>query len=130
MQLLIERPALAERVEHLELLAQSDAPGVEYLVEMIDFFHAHPEAHVAQLLEFWRDTPKSKALERLLQQEVTVDDKVLEQEFFETIAHLLQKGLRARVQNLLAEARLRPLTMAETREIESITRDLATKAPS
>ena len=130
MQLLLERPALAERVEHFELLAQSDAPGVEYLIEMIDFFHAHPDAHAAQLLEFWRDTPKSKALERLLQQEVNVDESTLEREFLETITHLLQKGLRARVQNLLAEARLRPLTIAETREIESITRDLATRTPS
>lgn len=128
MQLLLERPTLAERVEHFELLAQSDAPGVEFLIEMIDFFHAHPDAHAAQLLEFWRDTPKFKALERLLQQEVNVDESTLEREFLETITHLLQKGLRARVQNLLAEARLRPLTMAETREIESITRDLATKA--
>jgi DNA primase len=130
MQLLLERPALAERVEHFALLAQSDAPGVEYLIEMIDFFHAHPDAHAAQLLEYWRDTPKFKALDRLLQQEVNVDESTLEQEFLETITHLLQKGLRARVQSLLAEARLRPLTMAETREIESITRDLATKAAS
>lgn len=130
MQLLIERPSMAERVDHLELLAQSDAPGVEYLIEMIDFFHEHPEAHAAQLLEFWRDTPKGKALERLLQQEVSVDEAVLEREFSETIAHLCQKGLRGRVQSLLAEARLRPLTPAETREIESITRELATKAPS
>ncbi len=59
-----------------------------------------------------------------------MDECTLEQEFLETIKQLLQKGLRARVQNLLAEARLRPLTMAETREIESITRDLATKAQS
>jgi DNA primase len=130
MQLLIERPALAERVDHLELLAQSDTPGVEFLIEMIDFFHAHPEAHVAQLLEFWRDTPKSRALERLLQQEVNVDESTLEREFLETIAHLCQKGLRFRVQSLLAEARLRPLTEAETREIASITRELAIRAPA
>ena len=129
MQLLVERPAMAERVDHLELLAQSDAPGVEFLIEMIDFFHAHPDARAAQLMEFWRDTPKGKALERLLQQEVTMDESLLEREFMETIAHLCQKGLRGRVQSLLAEARLRPLTPAETREIESITRELATKPP-
>jgi DNA primase len=130
MQLLIEKPALAEGVDHLELLAQSDAPGVHLLIEAIDFFHAHPDAQVAQLLEFWRDTPKGKALERLLQQEVNVNEATLEREFTETIAHLGQKGLRARVQNLLAESRVRPLTGAETREIESLTRDLAVKGHS
>lgn len=130
MQLLLERPSLAERVDHLELLAQSDAPGIEFLIEMIDFFHAHPEAHAAQLSEFWRDTPKGKALERLLQQETSLEESTLEQEFLGTISHLCKKGLRSRVQGLLAEARIRPLTPAEAREIESITRELATKAPS
>ena len=128
LQLLIEKPEMAERVEHLELLMQSDAPGVQLLVEAIDFFHAHPDAKVAQLLEFWRETPKGRALERLLQQEVNVDEATLEREFTETMAHLCQKGLRVRVQNLLAEARLRPLTEAETREIESLTRELATRS--
>ncbi|TXH03287.1 MAG: DNA primase [Nevskiaceae bacterium] len=130
LQLLLENPALCERVEHVELLMQSDAPGVPLLVEAVDFFHAHPDARAAQLLSFWRDTPKGRALERLLQQEVNVDEATLEREFAETIAHLCQKGLRARVQHLLAEARLRPLTVAETREIESITRELAVKTAS
>ncbi|MGH8457138.1 MAG: DNA primase, partial [Stenotrophobium sp.] len=56
LQLLLEKPELAERAEHLELLAQSDAPGIALLIEAIDFFHAHPQAHAAQLMEFWRDS--------------------------------------------------------------------------
>ena len=130
LQLLAEKPELAERVEHLELLMQSDAPGVQLLVEAIDFFHAHRDAKVGQLMEFWRETAKGRALERLLQQEVNVDEATLEREFTETMAHLCQKGLRVRVQNLLAEARLRPLTDAETREIESLTRELAIRGPA
>ena len=128
LQLLLEKPAMAERVDHLELLTQSDAPGIALLIEAVDFFHAHPEAHAAQLMESWRDTPKGKALERLMQQESSMDEATLEREFTETIAHLGQKGLRARVQNLLAESRLRPLTEAETREIEGITRQLGTRS--
>ena len=130
LQLLLERPNMAENVDHLELLMQSEAPGVALLIEAIDFFHAHPEAHVAQLLEFWRETPKGKALERLLQQEVNVDEAVLQQEFNETLAHLCQKGRRVRVQQLLTEARLRPLTAVETREIETLTRELAVRGPA
>lgn len=130
LQLLLEKPAMAEQVEHLELLTQSDAPGIALLIEAIDFFHAHTDAHAAHLMEFWRDTPKGKALERLMQQEVSLDDATIQQEFTETIAHLGQKGLRARVQNLLAESRLRPLTEAETREIEGITRELGARPAS
>lgn len=127
LQLLLEKPALAEHVEHLELLEQSDAPGITLLIEAIDFFHGHPEAHAAHLLEFWRESPKGKALERLMQQETNLDEATLEREFSETMAHLSQKGLRAHVQTLLAESRLRPLTEAETREIEGITRQLGTR---
>jgi DNA primase len=130
LQLLLEKPALAERVEHLELLEQSDAPGIALLIEAVDFFHAHPGAHAAQLLESWRDTPKGRALERLMQQEANLDEATLEREFNETMAHLSQKGLRAHVQSLLAASRLRPLTEAETREIEGITRQLSGRAPS
>jgi DNA primase len=129
LQLLLEKPLLAERVEHLELLAQSDAPGITLLIEAVDFFHEHPGAHAAQLLAFWRDTPKGKALERLMQQETNLDEATLEREFTETMAHLGQKGLRVRVQSLLAESRLRPLTEAESREIEGITRQLGTRPP-
>ncbi|MGH8505394.1 MAG: DNA primase [Stenotrophobium sp.] len=127
LQLLLEKPELAEQVTNIELLHQSEAPGVAMLVDAIDFFHAHPQAHAAQLLEFWRDTAQGRSLERLLRQEVNVDEATLQREFSETIAHLCQKGLRARVQHLLAESRLRPLTDAETGEIQSITRELSTR---
>ena len=127
LQLMLEKPELAERITNLELLSQSEAPGVAMLVDAIDFFHAHPQAHAAQLLEFWRDSAQGRALERLLQQEVNIDEATLEREFTETIAHLCQKGMRARVQHLLSESRLRTLTDAESREIQSITRELSTR---
>lgn len=130
LQLLLEKPAMAEGVEHLELLTLSDAPGIALLIEAIDFFHAHPEARASQLLESWRDTPKGKALERLMQQETSLDETTLEREFTETITHLGQKGLRARVQHLLTESRLRPLTEGESREIEGITRQLGARSTS
>jgi len=122
MQLLLDDPRMADRVEHLELLAQADAPGIEVLVEAIDFFHAHPGATAAHLLEFWRDTPKGKGVERLLAQgqEAPLVEETLEQEFRETLAMLGQKALRSRVQHLLAESRLRPLSDAEAREIAEL----------
>ncbi|MGH8461396.1 MAG: DNA primase [Stenotrophobium sp.] len=127
LQLMLEHPALAECVTNLDLLSQSEAPGVAMLVDAIDFFHAHPQAHAAQLLEFWRDSAQGRALERLMQQEVNVDAATLQREFTETIRHLCQKGLRARVQHLLAESRLRALTDAESHEIQSLTRELGTR---
>ena len=130
MQLLLEKPVLAEQVEHIELLLQADVPGIEVLVEAIDFFHAHPQARASQLLEFWRDTPKGQAVQRLLALETPMPEETIDQEFRETLAMLAQRALRNRVQHLLAESRLRPLTAAETREIDALTRQMANRSPA
>ncbi|HEY0916746.1 MAG TPA: DNA primase [Solimonas sp.] len=122
MQLLLEDPRLADRIDNLELLAQAEVPGIEVLMEAIDFFHAHPEATAAHLLEFWRGTPKGKGVEKLLQQgaEAPVGEHGPEPELRQIVGMLTQKALKARVQQLLAESRLRPLTEAESREINAL----------
>lgn len=126
MQLLLERPALAERVDNIPLLLQAGVPGVEVLIEAVDFFHAHPEAHAGQLVEAWKDEPRGRAIVRLLAQGIpALDDAAIEAEFLDGLARLRDKALRARVQELLAQARLRNLSETETREIEAITRQLA-----
>jgi DNA primase len=127
LQILLEQPALAEQAGNLTLLAQSDAPGVHLLVEALDYFQAHPGHRAAQLLNSWGDSPRTAALTRLMEERLTLDEAELEHEFRDSLAHLAQKGLRARVEQLLAEARLRPLTEAETREIAAVTRELAHK---
>nr|WP_301334252.1 hypothetical protein [Solimonas sp. SE-A11] len=120
MQLLLEDPRLADRIDNLELLAQAEVPGIEVLMEAIDFFHAHPEATAAHLLELWRGTPKGKGVEKLLQQgaEAPVDqEKGPEPELRLILDKLTQKVIKARIQQLFDEERLRPLTAAETNEI-------------
>ena len=122
MQLLLEDPRLADRIDNLELLAQAEVPGIEVLMEAIDFFHAHPEATAAHLLEFWRGTPKGRGVEKLLLQgaEAPVGEHGPEPELRQIVGMLTQKALKARVQQLLAESRLRPLTEAESREINAL----------
>lgn len=129
MQLLLEKPELADRIGDLEALAQVDTPGVPMLVEAIDFFQAHPGAKAAQLIEFWRDAPKKgQAVQRLLNEETHLVESAMEREFQDAVGKLADRALRARVQQLLAEARTRPLTAAETREVESLTRRLSAPA--
>lgn len=127
LELLLERPDLADRVGQLELLAQADVPGIALLVEAIDYFHEHSGAHAGQLIEHWRGTPKAAALERLSKHEVALDDAGLEREFADAISHLQQKALRSRVQALLAEAQTRNLSAAETAEIDQLTRLLSAR---
>lgn len=125
LQLLSERPDLADQVDNTQLLANADAHGIAALIEAIDFFHENHGANAAQLLEYWRDTPKAPALEQLLREDVGLDDADIEREFTDVIRRLQLRGLRARLDELLAEARLRMLTRAETAELQALTRQLS-----
>ncbi|MGQ0699164.1 MAG: DNA primase [Panacagrimonas sp.] len=127
LQLLLERPDLAERVAEIELLSQAQMPGIGMLVEAVEFFHENPSAHGGQLHEYWRGTPKAAALERLGPLAPVMDDAGIEREFADAINHLRQKALKTRIQGLLAEAQVRTLSKAETAEIEQLTRQLSSK---
>lgn len=125
LQLLLDSPGLAEQVSQIELLEHSDAPGVRLLIEALDYFHAHPGARAAQLIERWREHPrKAEAAQRLLSEELTLDEAETRQEFMDAIARLGEKALQARVDHLLAESRIRPLSAAEMREVDSLNRQL------
>ncbi|MDT9151208.1 hypothetical protein RSW37_26095, partial [Escherichia coli] len=78
-------------VEHVEQLAATPQPGIDMLVEAIDFFHEHPHCHAGQLLEHWRDTPKGAALNRIIGVEEALDEAAIEREFSDTIEHLRLK---------------------------------------
>lgn len=131
MQLLLERPELAEAVGDVELLLQADIPGIDVLIEAIDFFHAHPGATAGQLVEAWKDTPKGRGVGRLLTEGLPqLEDDAIEAEFRDGLKRLGERALRARVHELLAQSRLRDLSEAETREIEAITRQLGARSPA
>lgn len=127
LQLLLERPDLADGVGNTELLANADVPGIAALVEALEFFHENPGANGGQLLEYWRGTPKATALERLMRQEMHLNDVGIEQEFADAIRHLQQKALDGRRRHLLAEAQVRELTRAEVAEISSLNSQLSAR---
>jgi DNA primase len=125
LQLLLERPEMAEKVEHVGQLAAMPQPGIDILVEAIEFFREHPHCRASQLLEEWRDTPKGAALNRIVGIEEVLDEAAIGQEFADTIGHLRRKALRGRAEALLQQARQRELAPAETAELNQITQQLS-----
>lgn len=132
LQVLMERPDMAERVSQIGLLATSPQPGVTMLVEAVEFFVEHPGSTVAQLAEFWRDTEHGRILQRLVDSELErrdygaplaerITDARLEQEFFEIIAELQGNARRARIDALLAASSERSLSPAEIGELQLLT---------
>jgi DNA primase len=129
LQLLLEQPALAAQVGNLEQLAQADAPGVGLLVAVVEHFREHPDATAARLLELWREEERGQALARVAMEPLELEGDVAAKEFGDAIAHLTQKGFKARAQALLAEARRRELTPAEQKELGALSRHKSGSSP-
>lgn len=128
LQMLLERPDLADGVGEIELLLQSGIPGIGMLVEAIEFFHDNPGAHGGQLHEFWRGTNKAAALQRLGPIPAALDDQGIEREFSDAMSRLQQRAISARINRLTAEGRIRDLTPAEVAEIGQLNRQLKPKS--
>ena len=116
MQLLLEKPDLSHQVDNLELLSQAGVPGISLLIEALDFFHAHPDARAAHLAEFWRDTPKGAAVQRLLGEEVALVDSAVAEEFKDSIQQLFDRSANIQVQHFEAQSQLRTLSPQEIAE--------------
>ena len=129
LQLLLEQPALAAGVGNLEQLALADAPGIGLLVAVVEHFRDHPDATAARLLELWREEERGRALGRVAMEPLELSEETVAGEFADAIAHLAQKGLRARAQALLAEARRRDLSAAEQKELGTLSRHLSGAKP-
>jgi len=129
LQLLLEQPALAAQVGNLELLAAADAPGIGLLVAVLEHFRDHPDATAARLLELWREEERGQALARVAMEPLELGEEMFAREFGDAIAHLAQKGHKARAQALLAEARSRELTGPEQKELDALSRHLSGAKP-
>ncbi|MDB5987532.1 MAG: primase [Nevskia sp.] len=139
LQLLLEKPDMAQRVQHIDQLALVAQPGVPILVEAIEFFQEHPNSSSSLLFEQWRGAPKGDALQRISISDLERPDysKTLtglinsvdaEKEFFDCLAELRMKALRARAEALAAQARVGAMSPAEMVEWEEITRQLSARS--
>jgi len=120
LQLLLEAPALAAQVEHLGQLETLNQPGLDILIEGIEFFRENPDANAAQWLEMHRGTPRGAALGRISAMPLTIAGESLAEEFLDCIALLRKRAIRERQQGLLDAARERPLEPAEQAELMAL----------
>lgn len=136
LQLLLERPDLADGVTQLELLAQADVPGLPLLLATIDYFREHPGASAALLVEDRRGTAEGELLQQLGGRSeldrpdlgATLSERIgdagIEEEFVDIIARLHRGALEARYQSLLGQSQLRELSSAELAEMLVLQREL------
>ncbi|MCS3904262.1 DNA primase [Methylohalomonas lacus] len=117
--LLLQQPALAQEVDNPQSLARVDMPGMAFLVELLEFIHAHPNIKTAGILEHWRDSRYGRRLSELAATDF--DEQVnLAAEFRDCVTRLqkLQRGRR------LQELRQIPwpeLSEAQKEELRALT---------
>jgi DNA primase len=126
IKLLLNRPDMAERVEHIGHLLDSPLAGIDQLVAVLDFFVADPTSRVSWLIEAWRGTPGGALVAALAAEPMAeLDDAGIELEFRDVMAQIRQRTLRAHMQKLLQKAATGPLTAAEQEELEQVSQQLS-----
>ena len=100
ISLLLNDPALAERVDDPARLAGDAVPGQSLLRELIETIKENPHITVSALLERWRDRPEGAHLMQLAAAEVPGDEEARQREFEDTIHHIVQRQQAARLEEL------------------------------
>ena len=123
--LLLQMPALAERLPEDHPALATDQPGVALLRDLRARIAAQPDINTARLIEALRDTSDHPYLQRLAAHEFAVDPEsdrgeALAREFDDAIARIAERHRRTRRAALIEASRERALTADEKRELQSL----------
>ncbi len=81
ISLLLHRPTLASKVQHLDALKQLTDPGLPLFTELVEYLQHHPHTTLGMLLERYRDTDTGRILSKLAQAGPDLDRHLIEAEF-------------------------------------------------
>ncbi|MES1942599.1 DNA primase [Salinisphaera sp. PC39] len=133
LQILMDRPRLADNIDGYEALRQSEVAGTGLLADAIDFFRNNPRLPAAAFLERLRDRDEHAALQKLAAQSITGDDERLAREFAGCIDRITGRAradsARARYEALLARQERQPLSADEAAELQNLLRELRAARP-
>ena len=120
IELLMQRPPLAQRISPPYVFAHLDQPGVPLLIALLEHCRARPEIHTGALLEAWRDSPDLAALTKLATNDVLTPDSGLEADFDGALRGLELAALEQReraLQERVREVGLSGLSSTEKEEL-------------
>ena len=117
--LLLHKPELAQSVTEPRQLADVDIAGMDFLVELLEFIHAHPQVNIASILEHWRDSRYARRLSELAGAEF--DEEINLQAEFQDCLTRLQKLRRGRRLQELRQIPWAELSAAQKQELRTLT---------
>ncbi|ARU65249.1 DNA primase [Histophilus somni] len=118
--LLLQNTNLAKIVPDLSPLKVLQEPGLDLFEKIVILCRENVGIRAGQILEHWRDTEYSQALEILATWDHAVDDDKIEQEFRETLIHLYKQLVDKRIEELIGQERMVGLTNDEKIELAQL----------
>lgn len=119
LSLLIQKPALAKKVDNLDELKDLELPGISLLIELTQLIQQQPAMSSAAILERYRGTEHHKHLEKLTVWDHMIATEKLDEEFEAVLRQLRERWAAQQAAQLLHKTHLSDLEKTRLRELLS-----------
>lgn len=125
--LLMQNPNLALIAPPVKKLNQKKIKGLQIFLEILQTCIKHPNINTGQLLEFYRNSEISNILKILSRWDHMIVQEEIQNMFLDLLMNIYDKILEKRQEYLIAQERIKGLTINEKKEIWSINKKLSKK---
>lgn len=123
--LLMQNPNLAVIAPPVKKLNQIKIKGLNIFLEILQICLDNPDINTGQLLEFYRNTKISNILKILSRWDHMIVQEEIQNMFLDLLMNIYDKILEERQEYLIAQERIKGLTINEKKEIWSINKKLS-----
>ena len=121
LQRLLHQPELAQEVKDISHLIDGDIPGLNLLIEVLEFLKKNPTLKTGALIEHYRESKHGKHLQKLAAWEPEFNESVsLSAELSDALEKLTETCLKQRYENLLIRSNQGQLTQEEETEFREL----------
>ena len=121
--LLLQNPSLAQLGYDLSSLKELNEAGFDLFEKLTALCRENLGITMGQILEYWRDSEHSKALEILSVWDHLIEEDKVEDTFRETLAYLYIQFMDQRIEQLIAKDRMSGLEVSEKQELAQLLSD-------
>ena len=118
--ILLQQPALAQKIAPPFHFAELRQPGVPLLLELIELVHARPDLSTGALLEHFAQREELAALQKLAVQQIPGDDASWTTELLDAVVQLERQTVQQRIDELLAKQRGSGLDETDKYELRAL----------
>ncbi len=118
--ILLQQPALAQKIAPPFHFAELRQPGVPLLLELIELVHVRPDLSTGALLEHFAEREELAALQKLAVQQIPGDEASWTTELLDAVVQLERQTGQQRIDELLAKQRGAGLDETDKYELRAL----------